>query len=453
MPREVVYIIALLIAVVAWFALFKRPIYEAMFVGFIVLLAITGQWGQFIPLILKTSKNTLFFAIFSFLVLAFIFSKTGAVHDINNIIVSLFGKFRGGAGYVALASSTFMAALSGSGPGNVAATGVFTIPPMIRTGYPPAFAATVEMSASSLGPMIPPSGTILLAFGILEQIYPGTFALSDFWMAVWIIGIYFILQRFIVLFALIRKKKIQPMPAEEIPSFKESVKTGWRALLIPLIIFVPLFVDSIGNATFITARIGAEGAKAFSSSVIQFTPGIAAIYTLLSYRDRIPEAKSLSGLSKFAGEAVSTVVPVTATIFFAYCISELFGLLGVGAQIEVMIQGLEFSVVGMGIFITLFCAILGMVLPGSAQIAIFGIAISNSLIAVGVSPMVAAAILPALTGAMEGMTPPLALAMYTAMGIAGSNFNETARYALIWIFAHMLVLILLIIGLFPVFGF
>ncbi|HHV38942.1 MAG TPA: TRAP transporter large permease subunit, partial [Tepidimicrobium sp.] len=159
MPIELIYLIALLVTIVIAFILFKRPIYEAMFIGYLVMVIILKRYDMLVEYLIKPSTNTLFYAIVAFLSLAYVFEQTDVVKDIINFILSLVGRFRGGAGYVSLLSSTFMAALSGTGPGNVAATGVFTIPAMIHTNFPRALAATVEMSASSLGPMIPPSGT------------------------------------------------------------------------------------------------------------------------------------------------------------------------------------------------------------------------------------------------------------------------------------------------------
>lgn len=49
------------------------------------------------------------------------------------------------------------------------------------------------------------------------------------------------------------------------------------------------------------------------------------------------------------------------------------------------------------------------------------------------------------------MTPPLALGLYVATGIAESDFNKTARYAFIWIVAHIVLSILLLAGLLPIF--
>jgi len=102
------------------------------------------------------------------------------------------------------------------------------------------------------------------------------------------------------------------------------------------------------------------------------------------------------------------------------------------------------------IFFPIFTTFLGMILPGSSQIAIFGVGIIGALSAVGVNPILIAAMLPAITGALEGMTPPLALAMYAAMGIAGSKMKETSILALIWVFAHLTVAIVILAGILPV---
>ena len=66
--------------------------------------------------------------------------------------------------------------------------------------------------------------------------------------------------------------------------------------------------------------------------------------------------------------------------------------------------------------------------------------------------LLVAALLPAITGGLEGMTPPLALTMYVTMGIAGSGFAETSKLALIWVAGHLLVAGLLLYGLLPVWG-
>lgn len=448
-PIELMYLFVLLIAIVVVFIFYKRPIYEAMFVGYVVMVAVLGQYDKFFHYLLSPSTNTLFYAIVAFLTLAFIFGETNVVDVIIDFILSLVGRFRGGAGYVSLLSSTFMAALSGTGPGNVAATGVFTIPSMIRTGFPRHLAATVEMSASSLGPMIPPSGTILLAFAALDTVFPDQYDMSSFWMAVWGVGIWFILQRFITLFLFCRKYKVSPVPKEEIPKIGETLKKGWKALLVPLLIFLPLYLDFKFKDTFFTNRLG-EGAGAFSSSVILFTPGVAAIYSLIISRDEIEGGFSLSNIFNTFKKGIAQITPVAATVYFAYCISNLFGDADVGATLGEYVASFEMSKWQLVLFFPIFTTFLGMILPGSSQIAIFGAGIVGALAAVGINPILIAAMLPAITGALEGMTPPLALAMYAAMGIAESKMKETSILALVWVFAHLAVAIIMLAGIIPV---
>lgn len=449
-PIELWYLILLLGIIILMFVIIKRPIYEAMFIGFLVMVVVLGKVDSFFYYLLKPSTNTLFYAIVSFLSLAYVFSCTPAINYILDFIVALVGRLKGGAGWVAVISSTFMAAMSGSGPGNVAASGVFTIPSMIRTGFPKELAATTEMAASSLGPMIPPSGTILLAFGVLETIYPGTYALSDFWMAVWGVGIIFILQRCLTLWGYIRYYDIQPMPLEEIPDLKETVKKGWKALMVPVLILAPLLLDFLLKDTFFTQRLGEDGASALSNSIIQFTPGLTVIYTLIISKDHIEGGLTPKGLFKLFKGGISHVVPVAATVYFAYCLSEVFNDANMGANLGVFFNSFNLGLFEMAIIFPLFTCFLGMFIPGSSQVAIFGAMIISSLAGAGMNPLLAAAMLPAITGATEGMTPPLALAMYTAMGIAQSEIRKTTIAAIIWSALHLVTSILILVGLLPV---
>lgn len=449
MPVELIYLIVLLITIIVVFVIYKRPIYEAMFIGFLVMVVALGKFDRLLFYLIEPSTNTLFYAIVAFLTLAFIFGQTNVIKHIIDFILALVGRFKGGAGWVSLFTSTFMAALSGTGPGNVAATGVFTIPTMIRTKFPRHLAATVEMSASSLGPMIPPSGTILLAFGVLDSIYPGKYDLSHFWMVVWGIGIWLIIQRILTLYSFVRYYKIEPIPREELPSVKEAFKKGWKSLIVPLIIFVPLFLDFQLKDTFFTSRLGADGASAMSSSVILFTPGIAAIYAVIISRKEIG-GLSPSNLFKIFKNAISQVVPVAATVYFAYCLSVLFGEANIAEPLGDYIATFNMTKIQLAIFFPILTAFLGMFITGSAQVAIFGPLIVTSLAAVGVNPLLAAAILPCITGALEGMTPPLALAMYAAMGIAKSGMKETSILALIWVGLHLVFSILIMTGVLPV---
>ena len=448
MPIEITYLLVLLAAICVFFILLKRPIYEAMFFGYVVMIAVTGEWSNFFKYLIQTSTNTLFYAIVAFLSAAQIFGATKVIDRVIDIILSIFGRIRGGAGFVSLISSTFMGALSGSGAGNVAATGVFTIPTMKRSGFPSFLAANVEMSASTMGNMIPPAGVITAAFGILAAV-GNDMSMSDFWLIVWGIALWFILQRAITLFLFCRYYKVQPIPKEELPHIGEAFKKGWKALMLAVVIFLPFFLDSKLKATLFTARLGA-GASSMSSCVLLFTPGLAALYALFIARKQ--DNVSFPKIAEMFSKVGKSIVPVAATIYFAYSISNLFETLKVGSTIGEFVSSWGLPYFVLCLTVPLFCALLGMIMPGSSQIAIFGTAIVSIMMNAGANPVLIAAILPAITGAMEGMTPPLALCMYTAMGIAESPLKETTNNALVWVGLHYVLSVLVMLGVLPILG-
>lgn len=447
MPIEIWYIVALLAVICIAFLLMKRPIYECMFYGYILMLILTKQVPNFFTYITKTSTDTLFYAIIAFLILAKILDTTHAIDSVVNVIIALFGKLPGGAAYTAVIGSTFMGALSGSGAGNVATTGTFTIPAMKKSGMPAYLAANVEASCSTMGNMIPPSGVIVAALACYNEFNVAEMSQSTFWIVCWGVAFWFILQRIITVFAFNKYYHIKPMAKEDIPNLKETLKSGWKNLFLPVIILLPFLLDYLFKTTFFKARLG-KGAGNMSSSLLLFTPGLAATYALLVNREKMKGTNLFETIEK----SVSGIVPVGTTIFFAYCISNLFSSTNIGVSIGQYFIDWHLSLTAIAFIIPLITAVLGMVLPGSAQTKIFGTTIITIFAAAGGNPLLAAVMLPAITGAMEGITPPLALCTYTAMGIANSGMKETIQNSLIWVGLHYLMSVICLLGLFPIIG-
>ncbi|MBO5837682.1 MAG: TRAP transporter large permease subunit, partial [Oscillospiraceae bacterium] len=150
MPIEILYLAVVFVVAIIGFCVFKRPLYECMLLAFIALVAVTGTWSNIGIYIWDALQESTLYVIFAFIISAALLSKTTVIDDCIAIILSIFGRFRGGAGFVAVIGSSYMGSLSGSGPGNVATTGVFTIPAMIRSGFPPHLAANVEAHASTM---------------------------------------------------------------------------------------------------------------------------------------------------------------------------------------------------------------------------------------------------------------------------------------------------------------
>jgi hypothetical protein len=130
------YLGILLGVVVIWFMLLKRPVYEAVLISLVVLLTVTGTWGNVGGYIDKALSTSLLYSMTAFVAMSIILTKTKIIDSCIAIILSILGRIPGGAGYVSIIASAFMGALSGSGPGNVMATGAITIPAMKKSGFP-----------------------------------------------------------------------------------------------------------------------------------------------------------------------------------------------------------------------------------------------------------------------------------------------------------------------------
>ena len=202
MPSVLGYLVLMLAVIIVWFMALKRPVYEAVFVSFLVLLTLSGTWPQVWTFVEKGLSTSLLYSMTAFVAMSIVLTKTKVIDGCIAIILSLLGKVPGGAGYVSVIASAFMGALSGSGPGNVMATGSITIPAMKKSGFPAELAANIESNASYLGNMIPPSSNIVAAMGAYMALYPESgLSTGQFWVILWGVSLWFILHRVLTVFA------------------------------------------------------------------------------------------------------------------------------------------------------------------------------------------------------------------------------------------------------------
>lgn len=450
MPIEIIYLAIVFVVALLGFTVLKRPLYECMLLAFIVLLAVTGMWANIGTYIWDALQESTLYVIYAFIISASLLSKTSVIDDCISIILSIFGRLRGGAGFVAIIGSSYMGSLSGSGPGNVATTGVFTIPAMIRSGFPPHLAANVEAHASTMGNMIPPAGMIGIAFSLLDGLYPNTYTLPQYWLLLWGITIWFVAQRILTLYIMCRYYKVTPMQKVDIPSFRKSVKNGWKAVFLPIIVFVPFLLTS-EFADFFTARLGA-GASSLNSCLLLFIPALIVVCGIFLSGKNCAKEMSLKRMSQQITKGMLKVVPTAALVLFAYFVSNVLADLNVEQSIGVYFEELNMSRTVLCFLIPLLCAILGMLLPGSTQVKIFGGIIITVMAAAGCNPMLVAAMLPCICGAMHGVTPPYCACVYTGMGIAQSELKPTLLNCMIWITAHYLLSVLILLEFLPVLG-
>lgn len=450
MPIEFLYLATVFVVAIIGFTFLKRPLYECMFAAFIALVAVTDTWSNILYYIWDALKEPAMYVIFVFVISAHLLSKTNVIDDCIAIILSIFGRLRGGAGFVAIIGSSYMGSLSGSGPGNVATTGVFTIPAMIKSGFPPHLAANVEAHASTMGNMIPPAGMIGIAFVALDTLYPNTYTMSQYWILLWGIALWFILQRILTLYFMCRYYKVAPMKKEDVPNLKTAAKRGWKAILLPIIVFSPFFITSLFE-DFFEQRLG-SGLSSFNNSILLFIPSLIVICGILLSGKETVQKMTPTALFNEIEKGMTKVVPTSSLVLFAYFVSNVFEDLEVEVAIGRFIQSFNMPYFWLCILIPLFMAVLGMLLPGSTQVKIFGGIIITILAGAGGNPMLAAAMLPCICGAMHGVTPPYCACVYTGMGIAQSELRPTLKNCMIWVVIHYVLSVVILLGWLPIVG-
>ena len=451
MPSSLIYLGVMLAVICVWFIALKRPIYEAVLVSFLVLLTVTGTWGNVLMYIEKGISTSLLYSMVSFVGMSILLTKTKIIDSCIAMILSVVGRVTGGAGYAAVIASAFMGALSGSGPGNVMATGALTIPAMKRSGFPAELAANIESNASYMGNMIPPSSNIVAAMGAFAAVYPQLeLSTGQFWIILWGISLYFIAQRILMVFLFCKYYKVKPMRREDLPNWRETLRTGWQGLLLPVIILLPFILDFMFKDNFFTDRLGAAGAKALSSSILLFIGGVSAMYACLIAKDK--SVVTPSAVANMFGKAAKTISPAIAVCIFGYMIGELFGDLHLAEELGAIIGSWNFGKLGTVVAICLITCFMGMVIPGSSLVVIFGPMFVTLFANVGVDPLLAAAMLPCICGVMCGITPPLALGLYAGMSIAESDFGKTVKNDLWWVAAQFLLQVFVLMGWLPILG-
>ncbi len=448
MPSSIILFAVMIIVIIAAFVLLRRPLYEAMAIAFVCLLCLTGTWSSAGTFLLKAAKTSILYTICMFLVFSSILKKTGVIQECIDIILALVGHLPGGPGLVSLLSSAFMGALSGSGPGNVAATGSVTIPLMERAGYPPEFSAGISMAGSCLGPVIPPSATILSSFACLSVLAGyEDYTVNRFWFVMYGASVVFVLQRILQFYLMRAALRLSPVPREEIPSVREAWRKGWKSFLLVIVIVLPFVLDN-SFKDVLEALMGSVAAKNFSSSMLHFIPAVAAVYALA-----ISWKKQRLSLEALLGEIradVKSICSLVIALFFAYAISELLGTRNIVAETDAFLTGLHLPFFGMLLLLLAAVTLLGMFMPGTSMIPLLGPVYVGVLYSYGVNPVLTAAMLPVLFVSLGQMTPPFAVCMFTAMGIARSDFKKTAVHAAIWSAGQLLLVLLIFCGLIPI---
>lgn len=353
--------------------------------------------------------RVMFTYVFLFVLLGALLELTGATKFVLDASRRLFRRSPGGAAKVAVLSSGLMGSLSGSAVANTATTGTFTIPMMRSSGFRPAVAGGIEAAASSGGALAPPvmgAG----AYMMLEIIQPAVTYIQIIRAALIPAVLYYLSLFLIVHF---RSRKVQSQPVENLAGQHLQPFAG--------------FVFGAAFACLIAILMA--GFSPFRA----VTVSLVTILLLASFHSTT--RFSFERLAAALEKASKDMVPL---ICAAACVGVILGvvtLTGIGNRLPTTLLALaqDNLLLALGM-IMISSLILGMGLPSAVCYLLLATLIGPALQGLGVVPL-AAHLFIFYFGMMSMVTPPVALAAYTAASIAGSGILETAfaafRFALV----------------------
>ena len=353
--------------------------------------------------------KVMFTYVFLFVLFGTILEQTGATGYILNTARRLFRNSTGGSAKVAVISSGLMGSLSGSAVANTATTGTFTIPMMRSAGFRPTIAGGIEAAASSGGALVPPimgAG----AYMMLEIVEPAVTYLEIVKAAIVPAILYYTALLLIVHF---HAKRIGASAVDHDVAERPPKTQG----IVFLVAFITLIVFLL---------LGYTPFRAVSVALL-----FVLIISAFSPTTRV----GIRGLIKALEGAAHSGVSLIAA---ASCVGIIIGvvtLTGIGTKLPSALLPLaQNNIILALILLMISTIILGMGLPSAVCYLLMATLVGPVLSDLGIVPL-AAHLFIFYFGMMSMVTPPVALAAYTAAAIANAGIMQTGvaafRFALV----------------------
>lgn len=376
------------------------PIYMSLIVAAVVALVS----GDMLPL--SVIHNSLFDGLNIFPLLAIpCFVVAGTLMEYGNITKQiievakqLVGRMYGGLGITTILACTFFAAISGSGPGTVAAVGTILIPAMIRNGYSKDYAAAAASSGGTIGILIPPSNPMII-YAILSNM-----SVTAMFTAGFIPGFIVAFAMIMTAFLLAKKNGFQgdpDAPAFNIRVFMLACRKSAFALATPIIILGSIYS---GYATPVEASVVAIVWALFVGIVINRVLKAKHIYAAL-----VEGAMTCGVILLIVG--ASTLFGKILTYEEApQRLTEL--VLGISDNPQLVLL----MIIGV-------LYVLGMFMETLSTIIILVPVLLPMIVALGIDPIHFGIIL-VVTNNVAMLTPPLGVNLFVASRIAGISVER-----------------------------
>ncbi|HVZ53002.1 MAG TPA: TRAP transporter permease [Pseudolabrys sp.] len=352
-----------------------------------------------IPLSVSASYVLIFVLFGSFM------ERTGTGQLFMDFAMSLTGHTAGGPGKVSCVSSALFGTISGSAVANVMVDGPITIPLMKRSGFPPHFAAGVEAVASTGGQIMPP------IMGAAAFVMAEFLGVSYGQVVIWALipAVLYYVACFSAVHFEAKRRGLVGVPRSELPRLGRVMRERGH-------MFIPVLTILAFMYTGFSAPMAALA-------------GTLACFPVAALRKSTRHYVSFGNLIGACVDGARNALPVALACACAGVVIAVVTLSGLGIVFTQYVVHLSQNYLLLALIFTMFAGIvLGMGMPTTPAYIIMTALLVPAIVKFGVA-LPAAHMFAFYFAILSAITPPVALAVFAAAGLAKSDLWATGLAA------------------------
>ncbi len=391
------------------------PIGISLIMTSVSYLLIAGYGINSIVYQMFSALNTFpILAVPLFIFAANLMNRTGLTDTLFYFAKSIIGHVPGGLGHVNILASIFFSGMSGSALADSGGLGKLEIKVMREAGYDDDFSGCVTAASSIIGPIIPPSITMVL-YGVITNTSVGALFLAGIIPGLLTGGALMVM---VFIFA-----KMRNYPKSEKTTMKEkfvAFKKSFLTLLTPVIIIAGIFSGRFSPT---------EAAAVTCLYALILT---VCVYKTVKLKDIFEVVRETAETSASIGiimAAVGLFSYISSRERVPQMLTEFFLNFSTSPIIFLIISNV--LIFALGAFIESMALMLTLV-PILAPIAVtFGIDPIQYGVIIVINLMIST------------LTPPMGVALFVVSKVGEIPYNRLARSILIWLIPPIVVVILI----------
>jgi tripartite ATP-independent transporter DctM subunit len=414
-------IISIILLFVSFFALLAMGVPVVYSIGISTTITLVLNVNNLPALTTVSQRMTTGIDSFSLLAIPFfvlageLMKQGGIANRLINLANALIGRLPGGLAYVNVLAAMLFGAVSGSAVAAASAIGSIMTDRMEDEGYPRTMSASVNITSSTTGLLIPPSNTLI----IYALASGGSASVAALFIAGYLPGLLVGLALILTAGYMVFKKKLPRGEKTSLSDAFKYFKSAFFSLML-LVVVVGGIVAGIFTAT------EAAAIAVFYAAVLAF------IYRTITVKD----------IPSIVLNSAKTTALVMAVISTSMAMSWLFSFISIPQMITgFMLENFSNPIV-IFLIINITLLIIGTFMDMSPAVLIFTPIFLPVVTALGMDPVHFGIVL-VLNLCIGVCTPPVGTLLFVGSGVAKVSVTEVIKPLVPFMVAMFVVLMLI----------